>query len=125
MPVFSSESGKPRHFVRALAGFVAVTPADRHRVRCDRNVPEQGFCHRLWCTYGGGLLDTPGLKMSVAPGTRGGFTTFDTQRFIPADVRDYIIDAEESVRDPGATAIVLPVRLATSRSTVKRSRLMV
>lgn len=65
---------------------------------------------RWGCTYGGGLLDTPSLKKTVAPGTRGGFTVYDTFRTIPSDVRDYIIDANAEAADPGATPIVLPVR---------------
>lgn len=65
---------------------------------------------RWGCTYGGGLLDTPGLKLTVPPGTRGGFTVFDNMRTVPSDVRDYIIDADSNAADPGATPIVLPVQ---------------
>lgn len=65
---------------------------------------------RWKCVYGGGLADTPGLKMTVPPGTRGGFTVFDTARTIPSDVRDYIIDADAAAADPGATPIILPVQ---------------
>lgn len=65
---------------------------------------------RWGCVYGAGLLDTPGLKMTVAPGTRGGFTIYDKMVEIPSDARSYTIDADQGVRDAGAVPIVLPVR---------------
>ncbi len=65
---------------------------------------------RWGCVYGGGLLDTPNLKQTVAPGTRGSLTIYDDMRTVPADVRDYIIDADDAARDPNAVPISLPVR---------------
>lgn len=108
--IFTRGDGTPRYFARILAGIIAVVLIVTVLFSAAGMSQNKADATDYGCTYGGGLFDTPGLKMSVAPGTRGGFTTFDTQRFIPADVRDYIIDAEEGVRDPGATAIVLPVQ---------------
>lgn len=66
---------------------------------------------REWgCLYGGGMLDTPGLKKTIAPGTRGGLTVFDKMYSVPSDIRSYTIDENPEVRDPMATPIILPVQ---------------
>jgi hypothetical protein len=74
---------------------------------CSQNKTESN----AWgCQYGGGLLDTPALKKTIEPGTKGGMSTFDSLRQIPSDVRNYVLDEDPSIADVGATPLILPAQ---------------
>jgi hypothetical protein len=108
--MFRNENGEPRIGRIIGAGVLGVILLFTSLFVLTGLSQNKAEATRWGCTYGGGLLDTPGLKMTVAPGTRGGFTVFDNMRTVPSDVRDYIIDADSNAADPGATPIALPVR---------------
>lgn len=108
--LFRNENGNPRIGRIVAAGLTGLLVLISSLVLLTGVSQNKADATRWKCVYGGGVVDTPGLKKTVAPGTRGGFTVFDTARSVPSDVRDYIIDADTVAADPGAVPIVLPVK---------------
>lgn len=75
----------------------------------------QGSLNRVsaneWgCLYGGGLVESKGLKDTVAPGTSGGFTMADSLKKVPSDDRYFYIDNDPKTADVGANPIIVPAQ---------------
>ena len=62
------------------------------------------------CLYGGGLVESKGLKQTIAPGTSGGLTLADTLSVVPSDDRYFYIDNDPKTADVGANPIIVPAK---------------
>ncbi len=89
---------------KAVAAVVAMAALG---AGCSQNKTE---ANEWGCQYGGGLIESKGLKNTIAPGDKGGWSVFDTKVTIPAGVRTYVLDEDPTIADLGAKPLTLPAK---------------